>query len=182
MHEILQSLHEDHVNLMKLLTLIRRDLHGATQDGDADYDLISDALDYIQNYADAVHHVRENQIYARLQEAHSEHASLVQRLTEEHHRLQEATIKAITELSNALNDVILDKRTLEENVENYLIAQQNHMSVEEREVFPLIDSVFDDSDWQHVAARVKAGEDPLFGEQIRSRYQGLYDALRAATG
>ena len=181
MHQILQTLHEDHVNLMKLLTLVRRELHATTEESDADYNLISDALDYIQNYADAVHHVRENQIYARLREVHSEHTALVERMTQEHQQLQQATIAAIADLTSALNDVILDKHSLEESVENYLIAQQDHMSVEEREVFPLIDSVFTEDDWQQVAASVEADDDPLFGEQIKSRYLSLYESLKAAT-
>jgi len=180
MHEILQSLHEDHVNLMKLLTSMRRELHGAVQDGDPDYNLLMDALDYIKNHADAVHHVREDQIYARLKQAHQEHAPLVERLMLEHQQLQESTIEAMTVLSNALNDVILDKRTLEDSVENFLIAQQDHMGVEEREVFPLVDSVFEADDWQYVATRIHAGEDPLFGEQVEDRYQALYMSLTAA--
>ena len=181
MHKILQSLHVDHVNLMQLLTLVRRELH-ATEDRDADYNLIMDVLDYIQNYADAVHHVRENQIYTRLLEAYPDRAPLVERLFSEHKRLQESTIEAITALSNALNDVILDKSSLEGSVENYLIAQQDHMSVEEREMFPLVDSVFAADDWQHVATRIDAGEDPLFGAQIKDRYRALYDSLKAAAG
>ena len=68
MHEILKSLHEDHVNLMRLLTLVRRGLRDEpTHDGDVDYNLILDVLDYIENYADAIHHMRERiKIYARL--------------------------------------------------------------------------------------------------------------------
>jgi len=177
MHEILKSLHEDHVNLMKLLTLVRREFREPTHDGDVDYNLILDVLDYIENYADAVHHACENQVYARLAQAYPDHAALVERLFSEHQQLQESTLSASSFLSNALNDVILDKRTVDESVEDYVAAQSEHMSAEEREIFPLVDSVFDPSDWKYVAGQIQTADDPLFGERIKDRYRSLYESL-----
>jgi len=177
MHEILKSLHEDHVNLTKLLTLVRREFREPTHDGDVDYTLILDVLDYIENYADAIHHARENQVYARLAQAHPDHTALVERLFKEHQHLQESTLSAVSFLSNALNDVILDKRTVDESVEDYVTAQADHMGAEEREIFPLVDSLFEPSDWEYVAGKIQAVDDPLFGERIKDRYRSLYGSL-----
>ena len=54
------------------------------------------------------------------------------------------------------------------------------MSAEEREIFPLIDTVFEPADWQAVTAQIQRGDDPLFGERTKDRYRALYTSLNAA--
>ena len=181
MHEVLQALHADHVNLSRLLTLVQRELHKPEQGGDTDYATILDALDYIENYADKVHHVRENEIYARLEQKFPDRAELVDELRTEHRRLGESTLHATQLLSNALNDVVLDKQTVEASVTDFIGIQLQHIGREERDVFPLIDSLFEPADWQHVIAQAaQHAEDPLFGTQTRDRYRTLYASLSAA--
>lgn len=176
MHGLLQSLHEDHVNLMKLLTLVRRELQPPEQRS-PDYRLILDVLDYIENYADASHHVRENQIYSHLRDTHPEHAALAVRLFDEHEQLAQSTLRAKSTLTDVLNDVILDRSDVDDSVEHYIAAQADHMGSEERQIFPLIESVFGDADWQQLGEQMRRAGDPLFGAQIEQRYQALYDAL-----
>lgn len=181
MHEILQALHTDHVNLSRLLTLVQRELdRPAEQGGDTDYATILDVLDYIENYADAVHHPREDQIYGRLAQRHPDRAGLVNELRAEHRQLSEATLHAMRLLSNVLKDVVQEKGTVDASVADFVNAQLRHMGTEEREIFPLIDATFDAADWQHVAAHARQVDDPLFGARIRDRYRSLHASLSEA--
>ena len=179
MHEVLQALHEDHVNLSRLLTLVKRELERSARGEDIDYSTMLDVLDYIENYADNVHHMHENAIYDRLKQSHPERAAMVDELSNEHRRLSESTLHASQLLSAALNDVIVDRQKVEESVASYVAEQFEHMGMEEREVFPLIQQTFEAADWQYITEQFQRRDDPLFGAQIENRYRTLYDALSA---
>jgi len=179
MHALLQSLHRDHVNFARLLRLAAAELAACEQGGDPDYRLLEDAISYIEQYADRLHHPREDVIYELLRERYPAHAALVERLHEEHRGLREATLDAQARVGDALNDAFVDRGSVHGPIAAFIERQFAHLAREEAEVFPLLAATFSSADWSEVGQRLPPGEDPLFGERVRAQYRALYERLVA---
>ncbi len=67
MTNIIDSLHEDHANLAKLLDALERQ-PALFDDGETpDYDIVQGVVDYCLNYPDRYHHPKEDLVLERLQ-------------------------------------------------------------------------------------------------------------------
>ena len=53
MHSLLDQLHQDHVNCARLLDVLNGQWASLANDGDADYRLVLDVLDYIEEFTRA---------------------------------------------------------------------------------------------------------------------------------
>ena len=64
---VVESLHQDHANLAKLLNAIERQIDALEAGGVPEYDIVQGALDYCLNYPDLCHHPKEDLVFKRLQ-------------------------------------------------------------------------------------------------------------------
>ena len=65
---ILEELREDHRNLSRLLDLLEAECSEVPDDGEPDMELLRDIMCYMTVYPDAIHHPREDLVYAAMRE------------------------------------------------------------------------------------------------------------------
>ncbi len=63
---ILGELRRDHKNMTRLLSVLERESNRIQTEQDADIELMQDVMHYMTVYPDAVHHLKEDRIYAEL--------------------------------------------------------------------------------------------------------------------
>ena len=64
---ILQTLHQDHANLIQLLSFIEMETHRIDRrDSMANFELISLALEYCVEFPGRYHHPKEDLLYAKI--------------------------------------------------------------------------------------------------------------------
>lgn len=175
MHKIMTDLHQDHVNLAKLLKLLEQQAGLLATGGDADLLLMTDIADYIRRYSDQIHHPKEDAIY-RVFSARSDAAeAVVGALLAEHQDLPATTREFQGLLDNVINDsAILSRQELQDKITAFIDAQRAHLNTEEAELFPLINSTLDAADWGAVEQSVEEHSDPLFGHQLMERYRNVH--------
>lgn len=74
---------------------------------------------------------------------------------------------------------VLLREEVETRGREFVALQRQHIDLEEQEVFPLVESVLSDKDWQKLEAEIAHGEDPLFNRQDYNRFRSLIDYLQA---
>jgi len=165
--------HAEHVNFARLLDLLEEQVAEFHQGERPDYALMSDILYYMRNFADRVHHPPEDVAYARLAEQDPGVQLLVNRLLQEHRVIATAGEELLNCLKQIAEDVLTPRSHLEAATATYLVYYRHHLATEERDVMPRAAQVLTGEDWAAVAAAVPAGSDPLFGDDMLERFEGL---------
>lgn len=183
MHRIMAELHEDHVNLTKLLRLLEQQVDKLAAGKDADLLLMTDIADYIRRYADQVHHPKEDVVYQVFKSRSAEAGDILAALLEEHRKLPAITLEFERLLDSLINDsVILSREELGNKITTFINAQKVHLNTEETSLFPLINATLHDADWATVEKQSQEHSDPLFGRHILDRYHNLQQLIGSQPG
>ncbi|MBT2971982.1 MAG: purine catabolism protein pucG [gamma proteobacterium symbiont of Ctena orbiculata] len=181
MRPLLEKLHKDHINLARLLDLMSHELDALSAGHEANFDLKIEMLDYIEHYAEQSHHPTEDQVnkVAFRKKSMKEHKPLYERITKEHSDLIGLARNYRKTLEGAMQGEVLLREEVETRGREFVALQRQHIDLEEQEVFPLVESVLSDKDWQKLEAEIAHGEDPLFNRQDYNRFRSLIDYLQA---
>jgi len=178
-HNILQGLHEDHINMSKIAVLIAAELAVLEDGTHADYELLENIMSYVTAYPDTHHHPTEDIVFARLRHVAPETGRDIDVLLAEHEELIAygreflETIRAIEE------EAVVTRADFLAKGRGYLDLLTLHMNKEEAGLFRLAAVRLDASDWEEISARVEAIEDPLFGPAVNADYRRLWQRITA---
>lgn len=179
MHKIMAELHQDHIHLARLLTILEQQSQRFTSmDEEPDLLLMMDIAEYIHNYPDLVHHPKENQVYAVFARQSDQAKDVLETLLHQHDSMPSTTTDFQEMLRNAAHGgSIIDKQTLKSRLDEFIRLQKIHMDLEEEKLFPLINEVLSDQDWAALEQGISDAKDPLFGDKILDHYQKLYQCI-----
>ena len=68
---LLAELRNDHKNMALILDLLETESNRLYNGQDGDYELMADVMRYMTVYPDAIHHPKEDRVYAELKAAHT---------------------------------------------------------------------------------------------------------------
>ena len=173
MKPIIDKLHNDHINFIKLLGFLENQQHLLLECKRTDLESMLDAIRYMKEYPDFVHHPLENVVFKYFLEHHDEVHSELETLLHEHDELPELTDKLLEMLQNALADVPQDRKQLCRYLKEYISTQKEHMNREESLVYPTLNSVLKEDDWDSIRSELELVKDPLFGSSVKKSYQAL---------
>jgi hemerythrin-like domain-containing protein len=178
MHKIMSDLHQDHINLARVLTILEQQVKRLTNGDSTDFFLMLDATNYIRHYPDLIHHPRENKVYEVLKKRTSEGAEIVEQLMNEHKTLPSASKKFHKLLDGAANDsVFVNRDELVNEIQQFIEIERKHMNLEEDILFPIINKALTEKDWDKLDSMMEENKDPLFSGKIEESYQNLYRSL-----
>jgi hemerythrin-like domain-containing protein len=174
MKNVIESLHEDHRNLDTLLGLLETNLLALQTDDDPDYPLMVDIVEYVYTYPDVFHHPREDLLYQKAMERDSAIRDEIEPVLQQHAELKEFTHWLLDALNAVLNDVLVDKAQLTENIRTFIELQRTHIVLEESKIFPHVERLLTPADVNWLDEQQPRRADPLFGEQVEERFRQLY--------
>lgn len=177
MHRLLKELHQDHLNLGRVLRLLEAQLELIRADAHVDIHVLGEIVDYVQSYPDLVHHPREDVIFAAYRERLGQNLDLIDRLTGEHQTLIARTAGLRASLEQWRSDTPVLRAHIVALIGEYLRLQWEHLNLEESAVYGLLENGLDAADWERIEAALPPGADPLFGELTRQRYQNIYERV-----
>ncbi len=177
MTDIIDSLHEDHANLAKLLDALERQL-GLFDEGETpDYDIVRGAVNYCLDYPDLYHHPKEDSVLEHLKAADPVAAAAIGDLAAEHRDLAALTRRFADAIEAIPQDIQVPRGPFEEAARRFLEAYREHMNKEERECLPAARRALGAADWAEIDARLSQPEDPLFGAPGEERFAVLHQDI-----
>jgi hemerythrin-like domain-containing protein len=165
--------HGEHMRFARLLDFLERQMTAFNAGGHPNYELMRDAVHYLQHYANRFHHPREDVAFARIAEREPRMRLAIARLLQEHRVIDVAGAELLKYLEDILEDAMVAREKVESAAATYLVYYRHHLATEEAGVLPLATNVLTPDDWAAVAAAIPAGPDPLFGDDIHARYREL---------
>ncbi len=177
MSTIMSQLHLDHMNLSRLLEVLKDKLVRLKSGERPDYPLILDVVTYIVDYADTHHHPLEDQIYDYAIQQYPAGKQVLSEIEAEHRLIRDNTREFQQLIENILMDSVVSMEAFNQRLESFIRQQYNHLNQEEGTVFPLLEELMQDKDWLNLQAKLQICEDPLFGDNVAKEYKRLYTSL-----
>jgi hemerythrin-like domain-containing protein len=172
--------HREHMRFAQLLDFVENEMREFHYGGQPDYELMRDAVHYLQHYATRFHHPREDVAFQRMVERYPDKGLAIARLLQEHRVIDVAGAELLKHLDSILEDTIVPREKVEAAAATYLVYYRHHLATEEAEILPLAAELLTPDDWAAVAAAVPLGPDPLFGSDINARYRELHAQILRA--
>lgn len=177
MKEIMTGLYQDHQHIGRLLTILQNKLATMELGSQPNFHLMSEVLDYLEDYGDGYHHSREDLLFGYIRNHHHECDALVNQANNEHKELARLTRSLRESVDQALLDAPFLMKDFCKRMSRFIDAQRRHLSFEEQRLFPLIEQYMSLEDWQEFSAKAPYRHDPLEDEARSQDYQELANAL-----
>lgn len=176
---MLSSLHKDHLNIAKLLHLLRQKLAAIRSEQPISYFLIRDVVDYLREVSDKHHHPKEDLIYDYYLKYRVVGGEVANRLHEEHARLLEAGTELKEMVEMILMDAVIPLDQFTAKLEQFIELQEAHLNYEEAVIFPQLRDSLTEDDWRHLEQmwQNRAISDPLFGAEVSQHFRALAKQL-----
>ena len=174
--------HAEHLRFSSLLDFIEEQMAEFHEGGDPDYELLRDVVHYLHHYADQYHHPREDVAFGLMIRRSPGLRVPVLTLLQEHRVLAAVGETLLDYLEDILEDVMIQRSTIEAAASTYLVYYRHHLALEEREIVPRAAELLTPEDWAAVAAAVSAVPDPVFGNDVGESYRSLRRRIAGAGG
>ncbi len=172
------ALNTDHRHFARILRLMSARFDAFHRGEDIDYELIRDAMFYMTQYPDRVHHPREDLVFKRLIELAPETREAVEAQLAEHEELIRSGAALHETLEQVLSDEPVPRDRVEATARGYIDLLREHMIREEAQLLPMAERLLGDADWAAIDAELDAHVDPIFGDLGEQRYRNLIDHLK----
>ena len=178
MHELMKGLQREHKGHKQLLTLLEGKLERLKQNIPLDFNLLNDAVNYIENYAGRYHHPKEDIIYHYMVDNQLDPHKDFAKIIEEHTKLEQISSQLLTSLQGILLDAITSTSRFILELEEFIQVHKQHLHKEDTVIFPQIEQNLTGDDWQKILPQLPNQEDdPLFGTKVQAEYLELYHRL-----
>ncbi len=177
MSDLLNSLHRDHVNALRLLALLEQCAGALAEGGSSDLRLMHDVMRYMVSYADSIHHPHEDLILRKLMAKKEQARAAVEPVLEDHVQLADLSRNLRDTLYGAVEGSVTSIERIAQLVRQYVQRLRSHMDLEEAQIFPKALELLDEKDWAEIEGSWKTVEDPVFGQAVAESYRQLYESL-----
>ncbi len=165
--------------MARLLNLLEQLAQGIFDGAETELGLMVDVMRYMTGYPDAVHHPKEDRLYAELRAARPDLAKGMSRVSDEHRMIGDLGNLLRNRLEEAVSGNMVLRKDLVADALRYVGSLRAHMRWEESDLFRRLDRMVKDGHELIEASTMLDYRDPLFGAALELRFQALYDAIKA---
>jgi len=175
--KLLEELRQDHRNMAKMLILLERESNLIYDDVNPDYEILHDIMHYMTVYPDAVHHPKEDRIYAELKVVRPDLASGFARITVDHRDIAEQGMKLRDELASIeAGSMVLRKKVVADAL-RYVNMLRSHMQWEELDLFHRVEEMIAEGHDFLDESLFRQSIDPVFGAEVEQQFGKLYESI-----
>ena len=148
---LLERLGEDHARIAAVIRELGELIDPLSSE--LDWQRLSELMEFLDYFADRVHHPLEDRLFDRLTEKGltPTERHLVFRNMGQHQRISANTESLSSLVRTAQQGAAVDEDAFREAAMSYIGLQRRHMRFEEAHLFPLLESAFDNDDWNSLS-------------------------------
>lgn len=179
---LMKALRAEHRHIATIMQLLADQLKSIEEGQLVDTHVVYEIMDYMVTWPDRYHHPREDLIYGRVAELDSKAADEVDTLQRDHDQTAARGRKILREIERWREGEVSGTVVVKLGRE-YIDHMYEHMNVEEKVVFPHIESVLSNDDWRDLTEddQLRAVSDPVFGPRVQREFRNLARKLRSRT-
>ena len=176
---MMKALRAEHRHIATVMQLFADQLK-AIEDGQlVDTHVVYEIMDYMVTWPDRFHHPREDLIYGRVAEIDGGAADEVDTLQRDHDRMAVSGREVLKDIIRWREGEV-SGNVVVKSARQYIDRTYEHMNLEEKLVFPHIESVLSLQDWRELSEddQLQALADPVFGPRVQREFRNLTRKLR----
>ena len=177
MNPVMNRLGQDHARLAGLLDLLDALLDRFHEGEEPDYELICELLEYMDSYSDTIHHPTEDLIFRRALDNGAEQRDVFEVLMRQHSVVIQINKRFRRSLEGIVSEEVLRRDEVETQGRDLVNTLREHLTLEDREAFPIALEHLDQADWDAVEALAPRADDPVFGTPDPQRFRALFRHL-----
>jgi len=175
---VLQELRQDHQNMTLMLNLLERESNLIYADGDPDFELLADVMHYMTVYPDAVHHPKEDRLYAELKTVRPDLSTGFERISVDHQHIAELSVALRDEILSINSGTFVRRNTVVANALRYVNTLRGHMQWEELDLFRRVEEMIREGHELIDAANFSPDLDPVFGPEVKQSFERLVISIQ----
>jgi len=176
--DLLGGLREDHRNMGIMLDLLERDLAYIRDSEKPNYELIHDIMRYMTVYSDAVHHPKEDILYAAMKAENPALADGLEKVEPEHREIAILGETLRNDVEAIASGAAVTRFRLVADMSDYIERLREHMSWEEEDLFQRADSLVAAESEMFVKISHLDELDPVFGPEREHSFANLLQNIK----
>lgn len=177
MYDIIDQIRYDHISISRVLVIMEQEFYKLKEDVDADIELIEDCMHYLVDYADVVHHPKEDAMMACIKDASEDISELVDEINMQHRSIAEMSSALYEKVRAAAQGEFIEKDALVEEGLNFVRLQRAHIRLEEASLLKRVRQLVTKEDIQRIDENYASFRDPHLSDNFEQEYNALYRSL-----
>lgn len=176
---MMKALRAEHRHIAGVMELFGDQLKAIDNGQLVDTHVVYEIMDYMVSWPDRYHHPREDLIYGRVAEMDGAAADEVDTLQRDHDTNAKRGREVLREIERWREGEVSGAAVVKAG-RAYIDHMYEHMNLEEKLVFPHIESTLRIEDWRELAEddQLRPVSDPVFGPRVQREYRNLARKLR----
>jgi hemerythrin-like domain-containing protein len=174
-HDVVAALLVEHRHVARLLDVLEQQSEAAAGGAPIDRDALRSVMHYMTEFPDTYHHPREDAMFVRLAKRDPGLRKCIAAIERAHRTIGEAGKELLAAAQRAPGRRA-DESGLAARIRDYVGAQREHMTIEERDLFPRARQLLDAADLAAIERDFRRMTDPIFEASVRDAY-AAYPAL-----
>jgi len=180
--DVLEELRTDHRNMALLLDLMEAEIRRVEDGEEPDYELLHDIMQYMTVYADAIHHPREDLVYAEMVRRGPALAEGLEGIPPDHEQIASLSEQLRNDFDAVISGAAVERRRVIADAGEYSTRLRKHMQWEEGDLFRRADGMCADETDLAVDVSHLSASDPVFGRSASSPFARLLERVRGEAG
>lgn len=178
MADLLEDLREDHRNMATMLDLLGRQVDHIRNGDRPDYELIHDIMRYMTVYSDAVHHPKEDLLYASMKAEKPDLDADLARVGPEHREIAELGETLRNDVEAVASGAAVTRERIIADTTEYVRQLRQHMAWEEEDLFRRARDLVQSEKSMSVDISHLDTLDPVFGTEREHSFANLLRSIK----
>jgi hemerythrin-like domain-containing protein len=175
---VLAELRQDHKNMSLLLNLLEVESNRLFDGNDPDFELLYDIMHYMTVYPDAVHHPKEDRIYAELKAVRPDLSAGFDRITVDHRHIAELGVRLRDDVASVKSGGVVPRNSVVADTLRYVNTMRGHIQWEELDLFRRIEDMIAGGHELFEVTTFLQTPDPVFGAEVEAQFSRLFDSVK----
>ena len=176
--ELMTELREDHRNMTVVLDLLDDLVVQMDAGKDPDFELFDEIMRYMTVYPDAVHHPKEDRLYAELKAVRPDLSTGFERITMDHRHIAELSLKLRDDIASINAGSPVRRKAVVADALRYVNTLRGHMQWEELDLFRRVDEMIRMGHDVIKSENLVHTADPVFGPEVEENFGRLVECVR----
>ena len=178
MADLLDDLREDHRNMAIMLDLLGRQVDHIRDGERPDYELIHDIMRYMTVYSDAVHHPKEDLLYASMKAEKPDLDADLARVGPEHREIADLGETLRNDVEAVASGAAVTRERIIADTTEYVRQLRQHMAWEEEDLFRRARDLVQSEKSMSVDISHLDTLDPVFGTEREHSFANLLRSIK----
>ena len=177
MYDIVEQIRDDHISMARILSIMEQEINPIDGADDCDYALLIDCMRYMVEYADVVHHPKEDAMMQCISKKSAYLEALVGEIEKQHKLIRKSSTEFYDIVKAVESEEIVSKEKISELGLKYIQMQRAHMKLENEHLLSKVRALLLHDDYLNINKRYEKYRDPQLSENFETEYSALYHSL-----